>query len=213
MSVKISNLPAFVGSNNQTGDIPISINGVTYRVNPIQLLPSTRPYKVFTALLTQSGTNNPQSWSYEDGITIGATYTIANKYKLDVTNIGAPNNNVGTSFIATGTEPTRPGVAGAFTFDPGAPVATVLENTIGNVWFTYNGLGTYQINSNNLFISGKSTSIIGSASEGINNGALSSILNAGNNTFVINTAVIISGAPTSVDGELELTPIEIRVYN
>jgi hypothetical protein len=209
MSVKISNLPSYDGNNNQIGYIPISINGVTYRVNPTQLLPSTRPYKVFTALLTQSGTGDPQSWSYEDGITIGATYQIANNTNLDVTNIGAPNNNVGTYFIATGTEPTRPGVGGAFIFDPGAPVAIILENTIGNLWFTYISSGHYELKSNGIFTDSKTLGFINSSQtdEDI-------IGMAGLKYIDINTFKLFSSSSFSdFNNEFINTPIEIRVYN
>jgi len=37
MSTKITELPAYVGSNNPPGVIPISINGVTYKLYPNQL--------------------------------------------------------------------------------------------------------------------------------------------------------------------------------
>jgi len=40
MSTRISDLPPYVGTNNPLGDIPISINGVTYRITP-QLLAQT----------------------------------------------------------------------------------------------------------------------------------------------------------------------------
>lgn len=38
MSKKITELPPYVGSNNPIGDIPISINGVTYKISPYQFL-------------------------------------------------------------------------------------------------------------------------------------------------------------------------------
>jgi len=40
MSTKIDELPPYVGTTNPIGDIPISINGVTYRITP-QLLMQT----------------------------------------------------------------------------------------------------------------------------------------------------------------------------
>ena len=39
-----------------------------------------------------------------------------------------------------------------------APEAIVLENTIGDIWFTYQQSGIYIINSNNLFTEGKTVS-------------------------------------------------------
>jgi hypothetical protein len=115
-----------------------------------QLTP-TPTYKVFTALLTQSGGDDPQTID-SGSLIIGATYQ--NNGNLgDFTNVGAPNNNDGTYWIATGTTPNNWG-EGVY-YNTGAPVATVLENTIGNIWFTYVGVGNYFLNSNGLFIENK----------------------------------------------------------
>jgi hypothetical protein len=105
----------------------------------------TRPYKVYTALLTQSGTS--------------------------------------------------------------APVATVLENTIGNIWFTYLDVGAYVANSNGLFKENKTATFIttsGFADDYIVRGARN------DNNEVVITNIYISG--NSLDS-LYLTTIEIRVYN
>jgi hypothetical protein len=168
---------------------------------------------VYTALLTQTGANDPYILS-NSNLTIGVTYQIktGSTGPFDFTNVGAINNNIGTSFVATGTTPNN-WASAALNYNTGAPVAKVLENTIGNIWFTYNGEGSFSLFSNGLFILNKSTGMIGSASEGVLNGALSSIINAGINTFGIDTAVIISGVPTPFNDELQLTPVEIRVYN
>jgi hypothetical protein len=119
---------------------------------------SVQPYKVFTALLTQSG-GDSQQYNQEEPLTIGITYTIDEVFDADFTNVGAPNNNIGTSFIATGTTPNSWGSIDKATllYNTGAPVATVLENTIGNVWFTYGSVGAYMANSDGLFTSNKTT--------------------------------------------------------
>lgn len=66
---------------------------------------ATPKYKVYTALLTQSGGNNFQSIS-SGPLTIGVTYQIISQgANDDFTNVGAPNNNLGTYFVATGTTP------------------------------------------------------------------------------------------------------------
>jgi hypothetical protein len=108
-------------------------------------------YKVFTALLTQSGGDNPAA--VPDGaVTKGVTYQILDASNGDFSNIGAPNNNTGTYFVATNNEiPNSYGDA-ILGWNEGAPVVTVLENTIGNVWFSYNSVGSYSANSNGLFI-------------------------------------------------------------
>jgi hypothetical protein len=100
-------------------------------------------YKVFTALLTQSGGDDPQDGSGFT-LTIGVTYEILeNSGGADFTLVGAPNNDVGTKFIATGTNPNWGNAVADLGYNTGAPVATVLENTIGNITWTYLGTGNY----------------------------------------------------------------------
>ncbi len=119
------------------------------------VIPNTT-YKVFTALLRQSGGDNLDSKT--DGLTtIGVTYLITDNEGddgWDFTNVGAPSNDVGTYFIATGTTPAN-WYNGYLEYNTGAPVATVLENTLGNIWFTYNGVGIYAANSDGLFTNNK----------------------------------------------------------
>lgn len=123
--------------------------------------PFTPSYKVFTALLTQNGVTDV--FNTDNGeLVIGTTYYInQTSLGMDFTNVGAPNNEVGTYFIATNTSPNSWGeneLLGydTLTWDAGAPVATILENTIGNVWFTYEDIGYYKIyDSNNSFITVK----------------------------------------------------------
>ena len=176
--------------------------------------PSKSKYKVFTALLTQSGGDNLASKT--DGlITIGVTYLITDNEGddgWDFTNVGAPSNDVGTYFIATGTTPAN-WYNGYLLYNTGAPVATVLENTIGNVWFTYVQVGEYSVNSNNLFILNK-TAFIGSTFYN----------NDTDNIIICNTYLPISTSNqlaincrnvgnNGIDGQLNNTTIEIRVYN
>jgi len=114
-------------------------------------------YKAFTALVTQSGGDDVHSFGQGgDPLTIGMTYFIEDNAGSgwDFTNIGAPNNDIGTYFIATGINPNW-GIDGMLVSNLGAPVVTVLENTIGNLWFTYNDVGIYQANSNGLFTNDK----------------------------------------------------------
>ena len=176
---------------------------------------TVRPYKVFTALLTQSGGDGPSSINSGE-LVIGRTYTIANGLGrgYDFTNVGAPNNDWLTTFIATGTTPDwgegNPGLATLY-FNTGAPVATVLENTIGNIWFTYGGSGWFA-NSDNLFLNGKV--FVNSYS----------YYNTDKDSFITCGVDIDKGTSVSslryinVDNNAETreaynTPIEIRVYN
>jgi hypothetical protein len=115
-------------------------------------------YRVYTALVTQRGEDYPQS-IYGLPLVIGTTYVINSNTGgiADFTNVGAPNNNVGTYFVATGTTPNNWGTVGDVDlgYNGAAPTVIVLENTIGNIWWTYSNVGYYFINSDNLFISDK----------------------------------------------------------
>lgn len=174
-------------------------------------------YRVYTALLTQSGGDTLSALSFDDtpggpDFIIGVTYQIVdNSIGLDVTNIGAPNNEVGTYFVATGTRPANWG-EGSLIYDTGAPVVTVLENTIGNVWFSYDTIGQYSLNSNGLFTIGKCySSLTLNTDLPAPNGYLFSILIGNADVFMIQTYNPI--ADMGSDGLLINTPIEIRVYN
>jgi hypothetical protein len=177
------------------------------------------PYKVFTALLTQSGGS---SISFISGgpLLVGQTYTIDNAIG-NFTNVGAPNNDFGTSFIATGTTPAS-WSGGNLSYNGGAPVATVLENTIGNVWFEYASTGQYQLKSTLLFT--EKTFIPNGTSNGrtifnptviedgsgIADGVGYFILKSDNNTIWVRT---LAGPEVFDNDRLYVTPIEIRVYN
>ena len=157
-------------------------------------------YKVYTALLTQSGGDDLQS--QQSGLlTVGVTYYIDdNASNPDFTNVGAPNNNVGTYFVATGTTPNSWGEA-TLNYNTGAPVVTVLQNTIGNVWFTYFGSGNYLINSNGLFTVNKTFT-------------QNIVLTSGPDFLFFYPSInIIELLTTAGDNGLFNTPIEIRVYN
>ena len=169
-------------------------------------------YKVFTALLTQTGGSSPYNIGSGDLI-IGVTYGIQDNSGggADFTNVGAPNNEVGTYFVATGTTPNSWGSTGTLSYDEGAPTAIILENTIGNIWFTYLTFGEYTVNSNNLFIEDKTAVDIDAFS-------YANILNysfISNETIfpenMININSQLSGGP--IDSILSKNRIEIRVYN
>lgn len=176
---------------------------------------TVRPYQVFTALLTQTGGYNPQTiyigTDYGNQLIIGVTYTIIGNDTTDFTNVGAPNNDVGTYFMATGTNPNNQNANDQtyLGFNGGAPVATVLENTIGNIWFTYDGAGVYIVNSDALFTD-KITVFSGARTSGWD--ALSSIdsKNYSNSSFLLST---VNNSDSTTDNVLSNTPIEIRVYN
>lgn len=176
---------------------------------------TVRPYQVFTALLTQSGESdfvNQTSGTFD----IGVTYIIdIYKFGDDFSNIGGPSSAPngtwdGYSFIATGTTPLSYTQQTSIDHDLGAPVATVLENTIGNIWFTYSDVGSYNINSDGLFTLNKSLGLISTLPLGVGDGSAASLVWQNIDTFKIETG-LIAGIP--FEGILYNTPIEIRVYN
>jgi hypothetical protein len=170
-------------------------------------------YQVFTALLTQSGGDNPLAQD-SGNLIIGVTYQFTNPSDgIDFSNVGAPNNNSGTYFVATGTTPNSWGAAEGLgdslvNYNTGAPVATVLENTIGDVWFSYVDIGSYNVHSLNLFTLNKTL-----CSSEIISGIFSSVYNPIINTEdYVNIEVVVLGIGYQ-NSLLNNTPIEIRVYN
>jgi hypothetical protein len=120
-------------------------------------------YKVYTALLYQTGGDGPTA-VIDLPLVLGLSYQIIDNDggTADFTNVGAPNNDPGTFFSATGTTPTSWGVntLGQLQFNTGAPTAVVLENTLGNISFEYKGPGSYRCWSDNLFTIDKTTVFI-----------------------------------------------------
>lgn len=164
---------------------------------------TVRPYKVFTALLTQSGGDNPDIIGGNGGtLDVGYTFEIiSNPDNYDLTIYGAPNNNAGTKFMCTKSVLNLPYTNSLqIGVNYGAPFATVLENTIGNIWFSYQDVGNYVVNSNELFITDKTYIVFGGFY-----GSENWVNNYGNSSVI----ELIG----SNNGVLANTPIEIRVYN
>ena len=192
-----------------TKHIVDNLSGQTITGQPI-----LRPYKSYAALLAQSGASNAEYITSGD-LTIGVTYTITPDgihepgYDYDFTNVGAPNNDIGTSFVATGTNPNSWGTFIYLDYDTATPVVTVLENTIGNIWFEYLDVGSYYMKSNRLF--GNVFPVI------INNIDLFDVGSSISQTLqVLDTDTILirtSDVNALSDDFLVNTPIEIRVYN
>ena len=82
-----------------------------------------------------------------------------------------------------------------------APVATVLENTLGTINITYSSPGTYYVASDFLFTLNKTAIFTGST----NNGDIM-IATQNNNSLLVLTSIGLNDC-------LVNTPIEIRVYN
>jgi hypothetical protein len=174
-------------------------------------------YKVYTALLTQSGEAGESYLYGPSNLVVGVTYTITFDPNLDCdfTNVGAPNNNIGTSFVATGTTPNSWGSLPGDTelqYFTGAPVVTVLENTIGNIWFTYVNAGVYLVNNSNGWDETKFWYGLGGLG---NSGGFNA--NPGNPTIQYESNLLIvtynNDYSQALNGQLINTPIEIRVYS
>ncbi len=91
-----------------------------------------------------------------------------------------------------------------------APVATVLENTLGgSVTWSYDSAGTYSFAMPSATPTNKFVTIIGPASEGLGNNIYAQSASTGAGAGVVNTGII---ADSFLDDELYNTYFEIRVY-
>lgn len=194
--------------SGQLGDLDVAIQIPLSSIKELIVPPApVAPYKVFTALVSQSGSDEFLGVNTGD-LTIGASYQIIENDGTgwDFTNVGAPNNNIGTWFVATGITPNSWGTNeggdfGTLQYNVGAPTVTVLENTIGNIWFQYVGAGSYTMHSDNLFTVYKTF---------IQN----IVLNSAPDFLIFNSSSNIIELYTNAgDGGLNNIPIEIRVYN
>jgi hypothetical protein len=92
----------------------------------------------------------------------------------------------------------------------GIPVATVLENTLGSISFSYEGIGLYKVLSSGLFISNKTAVFITSQGIGAGFGVVSSVSLTGATEMLLTTQTASSGP---INGNLNKSTFEIRVYN
>jgi len=173
--------------------------------------PVIPPYKVYSALITQNGGDDPNGISGESPLYIGVTYTISNVAPGDnLIPYGAPNNQPGTSFVCNKSVSSWGNVSSGVFYNTGAPVVNVLENTLGDVWFTYVTMGGYAINSNSLFIASKSaTNSQIYYSNGNDNVYYMYLDYYDINTFILNSKRGTDGN----DSVLNNIFLEIRVYN
>ena len=183
-------------------------------------------YKVYTALLTQSGptgivmyvNSDLSSWNPGDIVSSdnGASGTIDT-----ISEIGVSYYSITLLVGATGSWETSVSIGEGISplafynidsFIPGttgAPVATVLENTIGNIIWTRSDVGDYRGTLSNLFDNPDKTSILLDNSE--NASFAINIRGIDNpNTIYIQTKDVTANF---LDGALYRAFIEIRVYN
>lgn len=104
MSKKITELPPYVGSNNPIGDIPISINGVTYRISPYQFLADLQ------TILANGNTSdisisiyNPSYGNYtqinQDSVIVSADVDTLDNATLGATSFQIIQNSTGGSYF------------------------------------------------------------------------------------------------------------------
>lgn len=190
-----------------SGVIPVTVNGIAADNNGNITLPAL-PYLVFTALLTQQGASDPQTLINTDNgnIVPGVTYKITNYDPSDdFLNVGAPSNANGVDFLATGTTASSWSGTSELNYNNGAPVAKVLQNTIGKIWFEYIGVGVYYISCFGLFELNKTWAICPS---NIQTGVQNTLITPSFNRFILSTNEL----NIANDNLLDVTPIEIRVY-
>lgn len=183
----------------------ISINKVSGGSTPV-----VAPYKVFTGLVTQNGGSFPSYTLGDETINVGISYTIDSLEIGDnLIPYGAPNNDIGTIFICNQDVSNWGNPLSQLSYNTGAPTVTILENTIGNVWFTYVDVGHYSLNSLSLFTNNKTW-------QSPVNYALPNDITEGYN-FIVNDEnscnFLVFQNNILQDGALSNTPIEIRVYN
>lgn len=105
----------------------------------------------------------------------------------------------------------------SITIPPGTnpPTATVLENTLGEITYSYIAPGFYKIISSGLFTVGKTFVMIGKANTNTNN--FDGIPNIGYYELTVNEISISSSNSADnqgvTNGLIADLPIEIRVYN
>jgi len=184
-----------------------NVSGQTINGESVQ-----RPYKVYTALLTQIGGNSPQTIS-AGTLAVGVTYEITNyQPDDDFTNVGALLNETGIKFVATGTVPNVWTNNSELSYNNGAPTVMILENTIGDITWSYTQTGYYSGNLNGAFTTDK-TFCQGRTSTA-EDGTLFIVVTV--NPSNEDSVSVFSANPlteTAFNDLLSGTPIEIRVYN
>jgi hypothetical protein len=179
---------------------------------PIELI-NSKPYRVYTALLTQTGESSPADKVQGDSLEIGVSYTIvSNTENANLTSFGAPNSNVGTSFVCT-TAGVLPSIGSInLSYDTAAPVVTVLENTIGNVYWSYIIAGGYSGTiDEDLVTEGKQ--VVFSPTLAISRSGGKYFIAIENIPVDGIVGITITDGTDFINGGLENFPIEIRVYN
>lgn len=96
-----------------------------------------------------------------------------------------------------------------------APVATVLENTLGgDIFWSYDSLGSYiGTISNYSFDYTKTVYFVGYNQDNVGNPTPIISVGIGSSIYIYTTIIQNDGTGIYADNVLNTTPIEIRVYN
>jgi len=176
---------------------------------------SSSSYKVYTALLTQSGGDDPQSID-SGAVTKGITYMVdGTSSDADFSNVGGPKYDGvtpinGTYFVAINNDVPNNYSEGQLIYNTGAPVVTVLENTIGNIYFQYISAGIYNINVPNI---AEQKQVVFSPSKAFKISTGEFYIDLVNNSIDGEITIITTNGNARVDDLINDFPIEIRVYN
>jgi hypothetical protein len=174
------------------------------------------PYKIYTALLTQSGGDDPQE-ILSGVVEVGVSYYFVEEpfpdpQNYDFSNIGGPKYPEQFPFVATSSDTPNNWGGYSLFYNTGAPVVTVLENTIGNIWWAFPTAGSYVgYLPDTLLTEGKQ--IILSIPYSSNNGTSAYYMSIQNNDVDGEVSIITSDGTSFVDIGFNNFPIEIRVYN
>lgn len=211
-----SEIALYVYSEDLTAFTPftggIRVDGNNY--SPARYLSENvkpTPYKVYTALLTQSGGDDAQAIS-SGALTQGVTYNFGfvAEGEWDFSNVGGPIYPNTNSFVATSSSIPNSFGNQELNYNNGAPVVTVLENTLGqNVIFGRTSAGAYSVEfSGDGFQENKFALFISNSSYN-QNGIVWTY--AESDTIIRIETANLSGVYG--DGYLYKNTFEIRVYN
>jgi hypothetical protein len=172
------------------------------------------PYQVYTALLTQTGGSDPLN-QVSGAVTKGVTYTVDEYFAdTDFSNVGGGTFASPISpFVATSNDTPTNYNGSTLDYNSGAPVVNVLENTIGNIWFTYEFDGAYNINSNGLFTDNKTINTLNQTSNISSQNDTQYFAYCTSNGESILIITLLDSTLTNVNSVLFNKLIEIRVYN
>lgn len=169
-----------------------------------------KPYKVFSANLTQVGKNIIEETINSGTLTKGVCYKFTQTDGGDFSNLGAPDNNIGTTFLCTeNAEPNNWGNgATQLVYRSGLPVCNVFENDFDNIYFDFDttGQGQYALKCDEFVNGNMFVSISHSV---LSDTGYTTYVSEGDKVWIVTYAQDWSAD----DDRLSNTSIEIRVYN